>query len=188
MKNYVIAYAEGSSIKEDITHIIKVGDKEILSQIIVQAFTPNISRDDINSWDVIDLNNGKGIISGFRVLAVLDGRNLVVSYPGTGFDKSLVKDTTIKGITFSSARFMSPEAVTNKFSPLLNTNIFDYRIFGDNGKYKDYITNYRIEWDPVSSSLVGMNLGVTIELEDKISGDVPALGAHSLYNFYGHIQ
>lgn len=35
--NNVIAYAEESSIKEDITHTIKVGDKEILSQIIVQA-------------------------------------------------------------------------------------------------------------------------------------------------------
>ena len=231
--------------------------KEIPAELGHEEFAPNISRDDVDNWQVINLNNGKGLLSGFGVLAVVDGRNLVISYPGTKFDigdivadagiilsaignmnyqtvpaknfmkntlkklrgkvdniyitghslggylaqymiyqcventfldKSLVKDTNIKGVTFSSARFMSPEAVTNKFSPILNTNIFDYKIFGDNGKYKDYITNYRIEWDPISSPLVGMNLGVTIELKDKIPSDIPALGAHSLYNFYGHIQ
>lgn len=231
--------------------------KEIPAELGHEEFAPNISRDDVDNWQVINLNNGKGLLSGFGALAVVDGRNLVISYPGTKFDigdivadagiilsaignmnyqtvpaknfmkntlkklrgkvdniyitghslggylaqymiyqcventfldKSLVKDTNIKGVTFSSARFMSPEAVTNKFSPILNTNIFDYKIFGDNGKYKDYITNYRIEWDPISSPLVGMNLGVTIELKDKIPSDIPALGAHSLYNFYGHIQ
>ena len=35
--NSVIAYADDSSIKEDIIHTIKVEDKEILSKIIVQA-------------------------------------------------------------------------------------------------------------------------------------------------------
>ncbi|MGL5642820.1 MAG: VWA domain-containing protein, partial [Paraclostridium sp.] len=46
----------------------------------------SITREDINSWDVIDLNNGRGIVSGFGALAVKSGRNLIVAYPGTKLD------------------------------------------------------------------------------------------------------
>lgn len=56
--NNVIAYAEGSSIKEDITHIIKVGDKEILSQIIVQAKMV-IDSDEKPEDDLLNPDNPK---------------------------------------------------------------------------------------------------------------------------------
>ena len=40
-------------------------------------------------------------------------------------------------------------------------------------------------WKVIKMSNVN-NIGID-ELKDKISEDFPGLGAHSLYNFYGHI-
>lgn len=106
----------------------------------------------------------------------------------TFMNKSLMNDIEVNGVTFGSARFTNPGAIANVFTPLVNLDAFDFSIFGDNGKYKDYLKNYRVEWDPISSPLTGFNLGVTIELEDKIDGDFPAIGPHSLYNFYGRVN
>lgn len=56
--NNVIAYADDSSIKEDIIHTIKVGDKEILSKIIVQA-KMIVEDDDKLEDDLLNPDNPK---------------------------------------------------------------------------------------------------------------------------------
>lgn len=231
--------------------------KEIKGKLGNSYYNGNISREDIDKWNIIDLDNGYGYMAGFGALAVVDGRNLIVSFPGTGADfgdivadasivagelgnsnyqttearefirkvlkklkgkidnvfvtghslggylaqyavfncvenkledKTLTRDIEIKGVTFNSARFSSTKALQDDFTLFLNKNTPSENVFGDKGKYKDIVTNYRIEWDPVSSSINGYFLGKTVELADKIRWDIPGLGAHMLYNFYKHFS
>ena len=56
--NCVIAYADDSSIKEDIIHTIKVEDKEILSKIIVQA-KMIVEDDELPEDDLLNPDNPK---------------------------------------------------------------------------------------------------------------------------------
>lgn len=227
--------------------------KEISGQLGSDKYAPNISRDEIDLMTIINLQNGCGTFAGFGALAVKSGRNLIVSYPGTGIDKfdigdiwadlfivtdsnyqtkkaykfmkdtlsklkgeidniyisghslggyltqymtyqcventfddkSLVNNANIKAVTFNSPKFFSARALKNIVKPE-NPYDFDYTIFGEVGKYSEYVKNYRIDGDLVSKC--GYHaLGKVETLEDLVDGDIGlGIGPHSIYNFYKH--